>query len=84
MRFLPNRRLGWRAIGIGSFVTAVLFTAGKFLLGLYLGRAGAASSYGAAGSVLILLLWVNYSAFILYFGAEFTMVIAERTHQAKA
>jgi len=78
-RFLPNIRLPWRAIRIGSFFTAVCFTIGKFALGYYLGRGSVASSYGAAGSVLIILLWMYYSALILYFGAEFTKVYTEST-----
>jgi membrane protein len=76
-RFLPDVRLEWREIWIGAFVTALLFTIGKFLIGLYLGRSTAASSYGAAGSVVVLLLWVYYTAQIVLFGAELTRVYAE-------
>ena len=62
----------------GAFVTAVLFTIGQQLIGLYLGQSSVASSYGAAGSVMILLLWVYYSCQILLFGAEFTRIYAQR------
>jgi membrane protein len=77
-RFLPDVHLFWRDVTMGAFVTAVLFTIGQQLIGLYLGQSSVASSYGAAGSVMILLLWVYYSCQILLFGAEFTRVYAER------
>ena len=59
-------------------MTAILFTLGKFLLGLYLGRSGVASAYGAAGALVLILLWIYYSAQILFMGAEFTEVYARR------
>ncbi len=77
-RFLPDVRLRWRDVMTGAFVTAVLFTIGQQLIGLYLGQSSVASSYGAAGSVMILLLWVYYSCQILLFGAEFTRIYAQR------
>ena len=77
-RFLPDVRLRWRDVTMGAFVTAVLFTIGQQLIGLYVGQSSVASSYGAAGSVMILLLWVYYSCQILLLGAEFTRVYAER------
>jgi membrane protein len=77
-RYLPDVRLRWRDVTTGAFVTAVLFTAGQQLIGLYLGQSSIASSYGAAGSVMILLLWVYYSCQILLLGAEFTRVYSER------
>ena len=77
-RFLPDVRLHWRDVTTGAFVTAVLFTIGQQLIGLYLGQSGAASSYGVAGSVMILLLWVYYSCQIVLLGAEFTRVYAQR------
>jgi membrane protein len=77
-RFLPDVRLRWRDVTTGAIVTAVLFTIGQQLIGLYLGQSSTASSYGAAGSVMILLLWVYYSCQILLFGAEFTRVYAQR------
>jgi len=77
-RFLPDVRLRWRDVTTGAFVTAILFTVGQQLIGLYLGQSSVSSSYGAAGSVMILLLWVYYSCQILLFGAEFTRVYAQR------
>lgn len=73
-KFLPDVKLFWRDVVTGAIVTAVLFTAGKHLIGLYLGQSSTASSYGAAGSVILLLLWVYYSSQILLLGAEFTRI----------
>jgi membrane protein len=78
LRFLPDVHLRWRDVMTGALATAVLFTLGQQLIGLYLGQSSMASSYGAAGSVMILLLWVYYSCQILLLGAEFTRVYAER------
>ena len=81
-KFLPDVKLRWSDVSVGALVTAALFTGGKFLLGLYLGREGMASSYGAAGSVVVILLWIYYSSIILLFGAEFTQVYAlKRGHK---
>ncbi len=77
-KFLPDVRLLWRDVAIGAAVTAVLFTIGQQVIGWYLGQSSAASSYGAAGSVVVLLLWVYYSCQIVLFGAEFTRVWADR------
>jgi membrane protein len=77
-RFLPDVRLHWRDVWTGAFVTAALFTSGKSLIGLYLGQASIASSYGAIGSILILLVWVYYSSQLILLGAEITRVYAER------
>ena len=77
-RFLPDVHLGWRDVMTGALATAVLFTIGQQLIGLYLGQSSMASTYGAAGSVMILLLWVYYSCQIVLFGAEFTRVYAQR------
>jgi membrane protein len=77
-RFLPDVRLRWRDVMTGAAVTAVLFTIGQQVIGLYLGQSDIASSYGAAGSMMILLLWVYYSCQILLFGAEFTRVYVQR------
>lgn len=79
-RFLPDVKLAWRDVWVGSLMTALLFTIGKQLLGLYLGRSSTTSSYGAAGSVIIVLLWVYYSSQIILFGAELTRVYTERVH----
>jgi len=71
-KMLPQVKLPWRDVWIGSIGTAALFVLGKYLIGIYLGNSGIASSYGAAGSVIALLLWIYYSAQIFFFGAQFT------------
>jgi membrane protein len=76
-RFLPDVRLKWADVWVGAFTTALLFTIGKYLIGLYIGRSSVGSSYGAAGSIVILLVWVYYSAQVVLLGAEFTRVYAE-------
>jgi membrane protein len=75
-KLLPDARIAWRDVWIGAAMTALLFTIGKFLIGLYLGKSDVGSAYGAAGSLVIVLLWVYYSSQILLFGAEFTQVYA--------
>ena len=81
-KVLPDVKLRWRDVALGAFVTAILFTAGKFLIGLYLVNANIGSVYGAAGSLALVLIWVYYSAQILFLGAEFACVYAVgRTHQ---
>ena len=77
-RFLPDVQLGWKDVWRGAAVTALLFTVGKSLIGLYLGHAVIAGAYGAAGSFVILLFWIYYSSLISFFGAEFTQVYARR------
>jgi membrane protein len=77
-RVLPDVHLRWRDVAVGSTVTAVLFAVGQRLIGLYLGNSSLASPFGAAGTVVILLVWVYYSAQIVLFGAEFTRLYAER------
>lgn len=76
-RFLPDVHVPWKNLWVGAGVTALLFNLGKFLLGLYLGNSGVASTYGAAGSLVVVLIWVFYSAQILLFGAEFTQVYSK-------
>src|SRR5262249_3015507 len=78
-KLLPDVDNPWRDVWGGPLVTALLFTAGKYLVGLYLGSSGVASAYGAAGSLVLVLLWVYYSSQIFLFGAEFTYVYAQRT-----
>ena len=78
-KVLPDARIQWRDVIIGSITTAILFMLGKFAIGYYLGKTHISSTYGAAGSVVIILLWVYYSATILYFGACFTHAYAKRT-----
>ncbi len=77
-KVLPDIRIAWPYVWLGAGVTTVLFGVGRFLIGLYLARASIASSYGAAGSLVVFLLWVYYSSLILLFGAEFTQVYARR------
>jgi membrane protein len=77
-KLLPDVNLAWNDVWIGAAITSVLFTIGKSLIGIYLGSSGIASTYGAAGSFVIVLLWINYSAQILFLGAEFTQVWANR------
>jgi membrane protein len=77
-RYLPDVFLRWSDVAVGAIVTAVLFTAGKYLIGIYLGQFAIGSMYGAAGSFAVLLIWVYYSALICFFGAEFTQVYARR------
>ena len=77
-RILPRVRIAWTDVWMGAVVTAILFTLGKYLIGLYIGRAGVSSSFGAAGSLIIVLVWVYYSAQIFLLGAEFTWVFAHR------
>lgn len=77
-KVLPDARVAWHDVWRGALVTAALFVAGKFLLGVYIGRTDPGSAFGAAGSLAILLVWIYYSALILFLGAEFTQVYAER------
>jgi membrane protein len=77
-KILPRVKIGWHDVWIGSVATALLFTIGKFLVGLYLGKSSVVSSFGAAGSLAVLLVWVYYSAQIFLLGAEFTWVYAHR------
>lgn len=77
-KYLPDAKLRWKTIWIGAILTAFLFVTGKLLLSLYFGQAEPGSTYGAAGTVVLILLWVSYSCLILFFGAEFTYVYAKR------
>jgi membrane protein len=76
-KWLPDVFIPWKDVWVGAALTAILFTAGKSLIGWYLGHAGVGSYYGAAGSLVVLVLWVYYSSQILFFGAEFTRVFAQ-------
>jgi membrane protein len=76
-KFMPRLAIRWRDVWIGALVTSLLFSFGKFLIGLYIGKSGVESSYGAAGALAVLLVWVYYSAQIFLLGAEFTKVYAE-------
>ena len=75
-KYLPDVRIEWRDVWVGAALTSLLFTIGKFLIGLYLGTSGVTSTYGAAGSLISVLLWVYYSSLIFFLGAEFTQVYA--------
>jgi membrane protein len=77
-KVLPDAKIAWRDVWTGAIITALLFNLGKLLLGLYLGRSGVTSAYGAAGSLVVVLLWVYYSAQILFFGAKFTQIYSNR------
>ncbi|MBV8887521.1 MAG: YihY/virulence factor BrkB family protein [Chroococcidiopsidaceae cyanobacterium CP_BM_RX_35] len=77
-KVLPDAKVAWKDVWIGAVITSLLFTIGKFLLGLYLGNGSFGSSYGAAGSLVVILAWVYYAAQILFFGAEFTQVYARK------
>jgi membrane protein len=76
-KFLPDAKIRWRDVWTGAFLTSVLFVIAKFLLGLYFGHSNPGSTYGAAGSIILIMLWVNYAGLILLFGAEFTKVYAD-------
>ena len=75
-KVLPDAKIRWRDVWVGAFITTLLFTIGKYLIGLYLGNSSITSAYGAAGSIVIILIWVYYSTVIFLFGAEFTSVHA--------
>ena len=77
-KYLPDAEIPWRYVWMGAFVTAILFSLGKLAIGLYLGNSAIASSFGAAGSLVLLLVWIYYSAQILFFGAEFTQAYANK------
>jgi membrane protein len=77
-KILPDVRIAWRDVWLGGLVTAILFNGGKFLIGLYIAQSSIASVYGAAGSFVIILAWVYYSALILFFGAQLTRLYASR------
>jgi vacuolar-type H+-ATPase subunit I/STV1 len=78
-KYLPDVKIPFSKVWVGAIGTAILFTIGKYLLALYLGRESTKSSFGAAASVIIILMWVYYASLILFFGAEFTQVYAKQT-----
>jgi len=77
-KFFPDAQIKWKHVWVGSFVTALLFELGKLALGLYFGQANPGSGYGAAGSIILILLWASYSSMIVFFGAEFTHIYAQK------
>jgi membrane protein len=83
-KYMPAARTEWRYVVVGAIVTALLFDIGKLLLGLYLGRASVSSAYGAAGSLVAVVVWIYYSAQIFFFGAEFTHVYVTRATDGAA
>ncbi len=76
-KFLPDVKIAWRDVRTGAFFTSLLFMLGKYLIGIYIQTTGTGSTYGAAGSLIVILVWIYYTSAILYFGAEFTQVYAE-------
>ena len=84
LKYLPEARIKWRDVWEGAIATALLFTIGKSLIGLYLGKAAVGSAYGAAGSLIVVIVWVYYSAMIFFFGAEFAHVRATVRQIARA
>jgi len=76
-KILPDAKIKWKSVWIGAFITALLFAIGKWALGLYFGNADPASGYGAAGTIILILLWASYSSMIVFFGAEFTKVYSD-------
>lgn len=83
-KFLPDIKIAWKDVWVGALFTSILFNIGKYLIGLYLGNSNVGSSFGAAGSILVILLWVYYSAQLILFGAEFTEVYSARFGSRKA
>lgn len=77
-KFLPDAKIQWRDVWHGAILTSILFVVAKFLLGLYFGKSDPGSTYGAAGSIILIMLWVSYAGMVLLFGAEFTQVFANR------
>lgn len=77
-KFLPDAEVRWQDVRVGAFLTAILFVLAKYGLGIYFGHSDPASTYGAAGSIVLVMLWVTYSGLILLFGAEFTRIYADR------
>ena len=83
-RLLPDVEIGWRDVAWGSAITSVLFTIGKYAVGFYLERTGVNTTYGAAGSLVLLLLWIYFSSLIFLLGAEFTRVHSRRYRDGRA
>ncbi len=76
-KILPDAKVRWNSVWLGAFVTSLLFVIGKSALGLYFGKAAPGSGYGAAGSIILILIWTSYSSMIMFFGAEFTKVFSD-------
>lgn len=83
-KFLPDAEVGWKSVWTGAVISSILFVIAKFALGMYFGKSEPGSTYGAAGTIVLIMLWVSYAGLILFFGAEFTRVYADRKgHKAK-
>jgi membrane protein len=82
-RYVPDERVSWRDVWIGAIATALLFDFGKFLIGFYIGKSSLGSMFGAAGSVVVILVWVYYSSQLVFLGAEFTHVYAKHHHRSR-
>ena len=78
-KMLPDVEIRWKAVWAGAFITAILFTVGKILLSLYFGNVKPTSAFGAAGTVILIMMWINYSCMLVFFGAEFTKVFSEKS-----
>jgi len=76
-KFLPDAIIRWRDVGVGAFITAVLFIIGKYLISFYIAKSDPGSAFGGAGAAIVLLVWINYSSLIIFFGAEFTQEFAD-------
>ncbi len=83
-KILPERRISWGDVAFGAFVTAVLFSIGKYLIGLYIGKSAIASDFGAAGTVVVVIVWVYYSSQIFFLGSEFTRAWSLQREQLEA
>src|SRR6185436_15984694 len=83
-KWLPDAEIAWRDVWLGGLITAILFEIGKLLIGLYIGKQGLESTYGAASSLVVVLIWVYYSAQIVLLGAEFTHARAKRAGRTAA
>ncbi|CAH8282134.1 membrane protein [Mariniflexile fucanivorans] len=77
-KFLPSKHIKWRAVRVGAALTAILFILGKYILSYYFGKTEPGSTYGAAGSIIIVMLWTSYSSLILFFGAQFTKIYSDQ------
>lgn len=77
-KFLPSKKIRWRAVKVGAALTAVLFISGKYILSFYFGKTEPGSTYGAAGSIIIVMLWTSYSSLIVFFGAQFTKIYSDK------
>lgn len=78
LNILPSKPIKWKAVRVGAALTTILFVLGKYILSFYFGKTEPGSTYGAAGSIIIVMLWASYSSLILFFGAQFTKIYSDR------